>query len=159
MLKPCQHCGNTATVEFKQRYDNHRYPREFWYARIECSMCDVMTDWRCVSEINASFYDIDSDAVDALCAAWNTRADEERIRREAIEECQKIVRKKQDGLNALAEKQNNIHVSEACEATFRFSVECIEEMSALADPRPESRSVVLDAKCESRGNESHKEES
>ena len=84
MLKPCQHCGNTATVEFKQRYDNHRYPREFWYARIECSMCDVMTDWRCVSEINASFYDIDSDAVDALCAAWNTRADEERIRRDAF---------------------------------------------------------------------------
>ena len=90
---------------------------------------------------------------------FRPKADEERIRREAIEECQKIVRKKQGGLNSLAEKQNNIHVSEACEATFRFSVECIEEMSALADPRPESRSVVLDAKCESRGNESHKEES
>ena len=72
---------------------------------------------------------------------FRPKADEERIRREAIEECARLVEYYfMPGL-----KLDNRTLE--------------EQVRALAEPRPESRSVVLDAKCNSRGNESHKEES
>lgn len=69
-------------------------------------------------------------------------ADEERIRREVIEECASMC-------SAWAAQ----HPEYSDTATVLDAL--ADEFRALSDPRPESRSVVPDVKCDSRDTESH----
>jgi len=71
-LKPCPFCGDEAKIEFHEHDDNHRCPREFWYAKVEC-WCGATQGWSCVSGMNAKFEDINQESVDEIIASWNER--------------------------------------------------------------------------------------
>jgi hypothetical protein len=67
----CPCCGYTPKLEIAIRKDENRYPRDHWFAKIECHMCGINTGWDCVSEQEAD--SPDSDRVESLMKIWNSR--------------------------------------------------------------------------------------
>ena len=79
-LKPCPWCSGEALVESVPRIFGNRKDKMYLYrvacVRIGCTV-NPATKWQ--------------NSVGVAVVAWNTRADEERIRREAIEECITVI--------------------------------------------------------------------
>ena len=117
-LKPCQYCKQRDSKIDPIAISAGEHLTD-WIFQVICLSCGAKGPER-------------EEKVDAV-AAWNKRTDKTHIRNETIDECARIIRIKQGVLTYLAEEQNNIHVSEACEATFRFSVECIEDICAMKE--------------------------
>ena len=81
----------------------------------------------------------------------NTRADEERIRREAREAFIDLLETKAEHENRVAmecKRSPDLGYDPKCHTACSLAYKgLIPQVRALAEPRPESRSVVLDANC------------
>ena len=75
MLKPCPFCGELPEVITAEKGPYKGFTRA--YHRCPAIGYIQICDWK--DEITEEHF-----------AAWNTRADEERIRRETIEECAEV---------------------------------------------------------------------
>lgn len=68
-LKACPFCGTDPDLEMEYREDNHRYPREFWFAQISCS-CGGTTGWFLASEQESL---PKQEMINEAIKSWNNR--------------------------------------------------------------------------------------
>lgn len=72
-IKECPFCKGSAELVLDYHEDGHRYPRDFWHAKVECSTCDATQGFSPVSEQEAEKEDISEEIVSAIVGQWNYR--------------------------------------------------------------------------------------
>jgi len=72
-IKECPFCRGIAELELDCHEDDHRYPRDFWFAKIECSDCEATQGYKCVSKQEAKKEEINKNSVLKVIKEWNER--------------------------------------------------------------------------------------
>ena len=72
-IKECPFCGSYAELEFSYHEDDNRYPRDFWFAKIECINCDATQGYKYISKQEAEKEDINKNCVLTTIKEWNKR--------------------------------------------------------------------------------------
>ena len=69
-INPCA-CGSNAELTFHQHEDGHRYPKDFWYAKVECASCDLTQGWSAVSAQEAEWEEMSIKTIKKVINNWN----------------------------------------------------------------------------------------